>query len=830
MPQIFKIIPVFVLILFLAASKSVTARQVSISFNVDMAYQVNQGNFDPKHNFVDLAGSFNGWGATQILLSDDDNDYIYSAVVGGFTPGNTIEFKFRIDGVWDGREEFPGGGPNRTYTVQTGGNEIIVYYNDELPLTGPPLARFSASATAVFENSTVWFRNQSGGEVSDWEWWFEGGKPSISSEKEPFVSYEQSGSFDVTLIARHENLADTLTFNNYIKVRPRDMVNNNWWNSRVFYEIFVRSFYDSSGDGIGDFRGLTQRLDYLNDGNPDTPDDLGITGIWLMPIHESPSYHGYDVADYRSVNRDFGTMDDFRDFLRAAHDRGIAVIIDFVLNHSSSEHPWFQKSAQNDPAYRNFYRWRSNHPGYNGPWGQNVWHLRNNSYYYGLFWSGMPDINFRHQPVKDSLFAAADFWLRDIGIDGFRLDAVKYIYEDEEGPSLQNLPETYDFFNQFTQQVRASNPNAFTVGEAWTSTEQVIPYVIDNRIDFAFEFDLSFAIMNAVQSGIATRLIDQMQMVYTMYPYQQFATFLTNHDQVRVMSQLNDIGKAKAAATIYLTLPGVPFIYYGEEIGMRGNKPDPDIRTPMQWTAGNQAGFTTGSPWRAVNPDYTTVNVAAQQADENSLWNLYRSLISARNNFSALQTGSYQLASASSNSIYSFTRSHENETILVVINTSPQSISSAEIVIPGTRFESGDYYLSEILSGSERKFSFTSSNSIGNLSLAPYESMIIVLEDNFDTSIDYADQPIRDFRLDQNFPNPFNPETTFRYHLSKPADVSITVYNVMGQRVWISDRGIMPAGRHDVSFSASGLSSGIYLYRLVVDGRPVDTRKMLLLK
>ena len=820
----------FALLIFYIAHLNVSAQSVSISFNVDMTHQVDEGNFDPESNFVDVAGTFNGWGADEIVLSDEENDFIYSVVVDGFTPGNTIEFKFRIDGAWDGREEFPGGGPNRSYTVQDEDNEIFVHYNDELPQTGPPIANFSASSTTIFENGSVWFRNQSGGEVSEWEWQFEGGNPSTSFEEEPFVSYDQPGSYSVTLIAKHEDLADTLSIDDYINVQSRDDFDTNWWNSRVFYEIFVRSFYDSSGDGIGDFQGMTQRLDYLNDGDPNTTDDLGITGIWLMPIHESPSYHGYDVTDYRSVNSDFGTIDEFRDFLSAAHDRGIAVIIDYVLNHSSTQHPWFQKSAQNDPEYRDFYRWRDDHPGYLGPWGQNVWHQHGNEYYYGLFWGGMPDINFRHEPAKDSLFAAADFWLDEIGVDGFRLDAVKYIYEEEDGSQLENLEETYHFFNEFTQQVRASNPDAFTVGEAWTNTEQVIPYVIDDRIDFAFEFDLSYAMLNAVQSGNADQLINQMQKVYFSYPYQQFGTFLTNHDQDRVMSQLNNIDQAKTAASIYLTLPGIPFIYYGEEIGMRGTKPDPDIRTPMQWTDGHQAGFTTGSPWRAVNSDYETVNVAAQQADQNSLWNRYRSLISARNNFEALQIGSYQLSPASNDAIYSFTRSLENENILVVINTGSESIESAELTIPGLQFDTGDYYLFDILSGTEREFSVISSNMIGNLSMEPYESMIIVLDENFQTHIDNVEQTTRDFRLDQNYPNPFNPETTIRYHLSTSAEVYINVYNILGQSIWTSNRGTIPAGQHDIRFDASGLSSGVYLYRLVVDGSPVDTRKMLLLK
>ncbi|MBN1965655.1 MAG: alpha-amylase, partial [Anaerolineae bacterium] len=168
-----------------------------------------------------------------------------------------------------------------------------------------------------------------------------------------------------------------------------------WWNDRVFYEVFVRSFYDSDGDGIGDLRGLIERLDYLNDGDPATTDDLGITGIWLMPIAQSPSYHGYDVTDYYTIEEDYGTNADFLELMGAAHARGIVVIVDLVMNHTSSEHPWFVASAAGDPAYTDWYLWRDDNPGYVSPWGSPTWHLADNGrYYFGLFWSGMPDLNY----------------------------------------------------------------------------------------------------------------------------------------------------------------------------------------------------------------------------------------------------------------------------------------------------------------------------------------------------------------------------------------------------------------------------------------------------
>ena len=196
----------------------------------------------------------------------------------------------------------------------------------------------------------------------------------------------------------------------------------NWWEDAVFYEIFVRSFKDSDGNGVGDFKGITQSLDYLNDGDPATTDDLGITALWLMPIHPSPSYHGYDVYDYKAVNYDFGTMEDFQELLDEAHARGIRIIIDYVMNHTSSSHPWFTQAAQNQNGFRDFYRWTPTAPSYNGPWGQQVWRYNGNAseHFYGVFWSGMPDLNYDHPPVRDSIFDAAKFWLEEVGVDGFR--------------------------------------------------------------------------------------------------------------------------------------------------------------------------------------------------------------------------------------------------------------------------------------------------------------------------------------------------------------------------------------------------------------------------
>lgn len=416
-----------------------------------------------------------------------------------------------------------------------------------------------------------------------------------------------------------------------------------WWNESVFYEIFVRSFYDSDGDGVGDFNGMTQKLDYLNDNDPATDTDLGVNAIWLMPINPSPTYHGYDVTDYKAVNPDYGTMADFHNFLTEAHNRGIKVIIDLVLNHSSTQHPWFVAARNGDPTYRDFYRWENTHPGYSGPWGQNVWHQNNvdGKYYYGVFWDQMPDLNFNHQPVKDSIVDIMDFWLNTVGVDGFRCDAVKYLYEN--GSQTEDQPQTFAYWQEFRTIMDSLKPGSMAVGEAWTSTPNVVPYATNDRFNFCFEFDLANSIQNAVKNNDPLAVSSQMSLVQSSYDSLQYAPFLSNHDQNRVFTEFGgDEAKMKAAAGIYLTLPGVPFVYYGEEIGMVGQGDHLNIRRPMQWNSTPPyAGFTTGTAWQGVPANYANYNVASEQASGNSIWHYYQDAIRARHQIPELQHGNF---------------------------------------------------------------------------------------------------------------------------------------------------------------------------------------------
>lgn len=809
---------------------SANAQTVAVTFQVNMSYQIDQGNFNPSSEFVDVAGTFNGWGSQITQLSDLDGDEIYEVTVGGIIVSGIIEYKFRFNGQWDGREEFPGVGNNRTYTIQPDSNTIYVWYNDRISPFGPPSADFGANSLTLYENGLVHFEDLSSGTIDGWLWNFEGGAPTTSTEQNPIVRYPQAGSYDVTLIVSNDTDRDTLDLFDFILVLERDMSDTFWWNNSIFYELFVRSFYDSDGDGIGDFKGIIEKLDYLNDGDPNTDVDLGITGIWLMPIHQSPSYHGYDVIDYRSVNSDYGSMDDFREFLDEAHNRGIRVIIDFVLNHSSKQHPWFQQSAQNNPDFREFYRWSAYNPGYLGPWGQQVWHYYLSGYYYGVFWEGMPDLNYEEPAVKDSMFDAADFWLEDVGVDGFRLDAVLYIWED--GTQLANTPATYQFLGDFDQHIKQTKPDAFAVGEAWTNTEQVLNYVNDDRLDYCFEFDLAWATLNAVNTADARGLAAQMQKVHNLYPHLQYGTFLTNHDQNRVMNEFqNDLNKAKIAASLYLTFPGIPYIYYGEEIGMVGAKPDEFIRTPMQWSGTPNSGFTTGAPWIRVNSNYMTFNVAKEQADHFSLLNWYKKLIAIRNRTAALRLGDYEGIECSAHSVMTFFRHYQDESILVLVNTDSEPKSNITLSLFGSSINPGTYSLASLLDSSDSlTIHLDASYEIQNVSIDGYETLIYSFFDSTTTDVGLDTRPTEDYYLLQNFPNPFNPTSKISYYIPRPGLVTLKIYNILGEEIMTLVDEFQRADSYSIEFHAEDMTSGVYLYRLQIQNRFSTTKKMVVLR
>jgi len=476
----------------------------------------------------------------------------------------------------------------------------------------------------------------------------------------------------------------------------RAPIDTTWRRGGTCYEIFVRSFYDSDGDGIGDFNGLTQKLDYVNDGDPRSTKSLGAKCIWLMPIDASPSYHGYDVKNYYRVNPEYGTTADFKKLVAEAHRRGIEVLVDLVLNHASSQHPYFLE-ALHDPnsPHRSWFRWSATPRDDKGPWGQQVWHKspERDEWYYGIFTSEMPDLNYENPEVRAEAARVAKFWLTEMGVDGFRLDAVPYLVE--EGTTVSNTPGTHAVLRDFSAAVRRAAPGAFTVGEVWDSIGAIMPYYPD-QLDSYFTFELSDVLLDAVRTGTATKLLASYARMHRAMPATRWSPFLRNHDQTRTLTALGgDRVAARQAAELLLTLPGLPFVYYGEEIGMTGDKPDPRLRTPMQWAPGRAAGFTTGAAWEPLQPDTATANVAVQTGDSASLLTHYRTLIHLRSNTPALARGDFVPLQASDPAVAAFLRRDGARVVLVVANLANAArtgvtISSSDSVLRAARYRARD--------------------------------------------------------------------------------------------------------------------------------------------
>ncbi len=487
-----------------------------------------------------------------------------------------------------------------------------------------------------------------------------------------------------------------------------------WWDDSTFYEIFVRSFYDSNGDGKGDLQGIIQKLDYLNDGNPATTTDLGITGIWLMPVFPSPSYHGYDVTDYESINPDYGTLDDMKQLLAAAHQRGIRIILDMPLNHTSDQNPWFLQSMDPNSPYRNWYIWSDTNPGNLGPWGETVWHPSPNGkgYYYGVFDSSMPDLNYTNPDVVAAIQKVMKFWLQDVGVDGFRFDGARYLVE--QGKTLADSPANHAWFQQTRQFIKGINPQALLLGEVWTDDFTVSTYM-KGELDLAFDFDLANAMMTSAAVGTADKVNNQLGFSIKTFPPGSSAPFLTNHDMDRVMSQLgSDEEKAKNAAAMLLTARGVPFIYYGEEIGMLGKRGsennDIQRRLPMQWTGADNAGFTTGTPWADVYPFHARANVEYQAAHPDTLLDWYRQLIALRSQHVALRVGDTSKVAASDKAVYAILRSSKEEQLLVIVNLSDQPVQNPSLSLDSGPL-SGSYHIVSVLD--ESKYPDMTANAAG---------------------------------------------------------------------------------------------------------------------
>lgn len=439
-------------------------------------------------------------------------------------------------------------------------------------------------------------------------------------------------------------------------------------SSGVYYEIFVRAWYDTNGDGIGDLNGVTAKLDYLK--------SLGISGIWLMPINTSPSYHGYDITDYYGINPQYGTTADFERLIAEAHKRGIAVTMDMVINHTSNEHPWFKAAQKANDPYRNWYTWSTARPDLKAISATDtpIWHAGDDGWYIGVFGGHMPDLNYDNPAVRAEMIKVGQYWLGK-GVDGFRLDAAKHIYVDFKSDvhSLKALTKNVEWWTEYHDALAKMNPKVTLVGEvSATSPKELAPYL--KPLGSIFDFPLAEQLIVSAKSERAGKLDTLLKNTYAAYSEAGDtsyidSTFLSNHDQERVMSRLDgNLDHMRVAAAMLLTLPGRPYIYYGEELGMEGKKPDENLREPMRWQREASVGESRWKP-SSVHQGQA-VSVQAQQDDPSSLLNTYRTLIRWRAQNSALRDGKLQQQATGNPRLLAYWRDDGKQRVLVVHNLS----------------------------------------------------------------------------------------------------------------------------------------------------------------
>jgi alpha-glucosidase len=537
-----------------------------------------------------------------------------------------------------------------------------------------------------------------------------------------------------------------------------------WWHSAVFYQIYPWSFQDSNGDGIGDLRGVQSRLDYLRGGTP----SLGVDAIWLSPIYPSPMHDfGYDVSDYVSVDPRFGNLADFDQFLGEAHRRGIRVIMDLVLNHTSDQHPWFRESrASRQSAKREWYCWADGKTfgrrpsNWNARFGGSswTWDPTSRQYYLHSFLKEQPDLNWQHPPVRAAMWEVIRFWL-DRGVDGFRLDAINWLGKDLQWPDnpfrlglrgYTRQEHRYDRDQPCAQEVMrelrrlmAAYPDAVLVGEAAADTPGG-PAAFYGNGDDALHLVFDFRLMKSPwRAGAFRRFLTEF---VPAIPKGGWPTIVfSNHDQPRHIDRYgaggDPVARARIAALLLFTMPGTPFLYYGEELGMRNGHlryrdlRDPytkrfwpfrrgrdPARTPMQWDASRQAGFTTGQPWLPLSPDYPEHNVAGEANDPGSLWNLYRRLIELRRDFDALALGTCKVVDGAPADCLVYERrttamDGTTERMLVLANFSMRAV---EFTLPGFSGP-GRVLLSTALDAGDLRW------DAQRISLAPDEGRLIQL-------------------------------------------------------------------------------------------------------
>lgn len=413
----------------------------------------------------------------------------------------------------------------------------------------------------------------------------------------------------------------------------------------VYYQVFIRAFADSDGDGSGDIAGLTQKLDYL--------EALGIGGLWLMPIFPSPSYHGYDVTDYRAINPEYGTMEDFLALIDAAHARGMRILLDIPLNHTSSLHPWFLEK----PEYYRFADEKKTQTHY----------ARGDQWYFAYFSDQMPDLNFDNPDVRAEMIDAAKYWL-SLGVDGFRLDATSHIYALGEVSNRQEVAMSAAWWVAFREALQSEYPDCYLLGEAWEPLSKRAELL--QGLDSVVNFDVGERILGMLKTGGSGPVyVRELMKVYDAYAQVREgivdAPFLTNHDQNRSFSVLGaKPEKAKMAINMLLTLPGNVILYYGEEIGMMGAKPDEEIRTPFLWGADDPLQ----TRWMPSKYNKKTVPLAEQTGDADSIYSHYMKMIALRNAHPALSEGQLSIADVGNDIIIAYTLATEEETLCILHN------------------------------------------------------------------------------------------------------------------------------------------------------------------
>lgn len=498
------------------------------------------------------------------------------------------------------------------------------------------------------------------------------------------------------------------------------------WPYGVKYEIFVMSFADSDGNGKGDFKGLTSKLDYLK--------DLGINGIWLMPIMPSDTYHKYHVIDYKNIDPDYGTLGDFKTFVDEAHKRDIKIITDFVINHTGNLHPWFLEAQKGeDNPFRDYYVWAKKDSIRNDLFKKAVsydsdnirkWHPVKgdtlSEHYYGYFNGLCPDLNLDNPKVKAEILEIARFWLNDVKVDGFRMDAARHIFMDERAT------DNHEFWVWFRTEMEKIKPDVYLVGEVWSDSKTVAPYL--KGLPSLFNFDLGYAITNVADAEIDT--IDLVKKYKAIRDYYRSittayldATFIKNHDQTRLLTELKgDQNKARMAASLLLTLPGTPYLYYGEEIGMLGDKlktyedffgPDAYVREPFIWDLHKKDPLQTSWEKPAFSTDKTVVPANVQKDDPSSLLNFYKNLIHYRNSSLPLTQGEIDYSGIAVSEIVSFKRKFNQQEELVVHN-----VSDVEVTI---KLDGDNKNFSDVSYASKDNFTLQK----GELTLPAYSTIIL---------------------------------------------------------------------------------------------------------